>query len=251
MEYDPLYLALLAIAGIAAGFINTIAGGGSVFTLPALMLLGLPADVANGTNRVGVVMQSLAAVAGFKHHGKLDLNTTFPIVLPTIIGSVIGASTASMIPPDILKPLLLGTMIVMTLIVVLKPSTIPSSLESPKTVQETPTATLWLFASGLYGGFVQAGVGFILLAALVGALRYDLVRANALKMLCTLVFSGFALIIFIIQDQVLWVPGLVMGVSTIIGVHFSVKFAISAQQSTLKWALLGMALLVAVAALFN
>ena len=101
MEYDVLYLILLVVSGIAAGFVNTIAGGGSIFTLPALMLLGIPADVANGTNRVGVVMQSFAAVWGFRKHDKLDQQAMLPILMPTIVGALIGSLVASVIPVEI------------------------------------------------------------------------------------------------------------------------------------------------------
>jgi uncharacterized membrane protein YfcA len=251
MMMDPLYIVLLIVSGIVAGFVNTVAGGGSIFTLPALMLLGLPADVANGTNRVGVFLQSLAGVRGFRKHGKLDQQAIMPILLPTVAGSLIGSLAASVIPVEVLKPVLLGTMIAMTLLIVLKPGTLPSANEQILTLNDKPIANLWLFLAGLYGGFVQAGVGFLLLTALAGVLRYDLVRANALKMLCTLVFGGVALLVFIIQGQVLWIPGLILGASTIIGVQLSVRFAISAKQQTLKWILLGMALLVCVAALIK
>lgn len=249
--YDLLHVALLVIAGVAAGFVNTVAGGGSVFTVPALMLMGMPADIANGTNRVGVLMQSIAGVRGFRNHGMLDQSALLPIALPTVAGSLIGALVASYLPPAILKPVLLGTMLVMTLLVVLKPSTFPASGEKPFSLMEKPAARYWLFAAGLYGGFVQAGVGFILLTALAGILRYDLVRANALKMACTLIFGGIALIVFTLRDQVLWLPGLIVGVSTIIGVQLSVRFAISAQQKTLKWIFLVMAMTVCVAALLK
>ena len=90
--YDLLHITLLVIAGIAAGFVNTVAGGGSVFTVPALMLLGMPADIANGTNRVGVLMQSAAGVWGFRNRGKLDQSALMPIAVPTVAGSLIGAS---------------------------------------------------------------------------------------------------------------------------------------------------------------
>ena len=251
MDIDAFHLILLIVSGVAAGFVNTVAGGGSIFTLPALILLGMPADVANGTNRVGVLMQSAAAVRGFNRHEMLDHSAILPILLPTIIGSLIGSSVASVIPAEVLKPVLLGTMMTMTLLIVLRPSTIPNTNEPVMSMQQRPSAAAWLFLAGLYGGFVQAGVGFILLTALAGVLRYDLLRANALKMMCTLVFSAVALAVFIYQDQVLWIPGLIVGVGSIIGVQLSVKFAVSAKQSTLKWILLSMAMLVCLAALFK
>lgn len=249
MDFNALHLILLVFAGVAAGFVNTIAGGGSIFTLPSLMLLGLPADVANGTNRVGIFIQSLFAVRGFNRHGKLDSGAGLSILIPMVVGGLGGSALASVIPPHVLKPVLLGTIMAMTLVIVLKPGTIPEVGETALTVQQKPTAILWLFFSGFYGGFVQAGVGFILIAALAGVLRYDLVRANALKMLCTLVLTIVALVVFIYQDQVKWLPGLVLGLGSIVGVNLSVRFAISARQTTLKWIMLGMAMLVCLAAL--
>jgi len=251
MDIDALHLFLLIASGVAAGFVNTIAGGGSIFTLPALILLGMPADVANGTNRVGVVMQSLAAVRGFDRHKMLERATVVPIVLPTIGGALVGSAVASVIPVPVLKPVLLATMMAMTLLIVLKPGTIPDLHETALSPGQRPSAFAWLFLAGLYGGFVQAGVGFILLTALAGVLRYDLLRANALKMMCTLVFSVVALAVFIAQGQVLWIPGLIVGAGSIIGVQLSVRFAINAKQKTLKWILLAMAMLVCVAALLK
>ena len=249
MDLTILHLLLLVVAGVAAGFVNTIAGGGSIFTLPSLMLLGLPADVANGTNRVGVLIQCVAAVRGFNRHNKLDRSAGVPILIPLVVGGLLGSGLASVIPAGVLKPVLLGTMMAMTLLIVLKPSTIPDITESSLTVQQKPIALFWLFLSGVYGGFIQAGVGFLLLTALAGVLRYDLVRANALKMLCTLVITLVALLVFIYQDQVKWLPGIILGIGSVIGVKLSVKFAISAQQKTLKWIMLGMAMLVCLAAL--
>ncbi|MGB3619966.1 MAG: sulfite exporter TauE/SafE family protein, partial [Ketobacter sp.] len=153
---DTLYIVLLIVSGIVAGFVNTVAGGGSIFTLPALMLLGMPADIANGTNRVGVFLQSLAGVRGFRQHGKLDQKAIMPILLPTVAGSLIGSWVASVIPVEVLKPVLLGTMIAMTLLIVLKPGTLPAVDEQILTLKEKPIVNLWLFLAGLYGGFVQA-----------------------------------------------------------------------------------------------
>lgn len=251
MEFGLIELFALIVSGIIAGFVNTIAGGGSIFTLPALMLLGMPADVANGTNRVGVFLQSVVAVRGFQQHGKLATQAIVPILVPTVIGSLVGSIVASYIPADVLKPILIFTMIAMTLVIVIKPNAIPNEGESPLSLTEKPSGAFFLFIAGLYGGFIQAGVGFILIAALAGSLRYDLVRANALKMVCTLVFGTVALGVFVIRDQVMWIPGLIMGVATMIGVQMSVKFAVNAEQKTLKWILLAMSLIVCIAALIK
>ncbi|MGA0242990.1 MAG: TSUP family transporter, partial [Pseudohongiellaceae bacterium] len=100
-----------------------------------------------------------------------------------------------------------------------------------------------LFAAGLYGGFVQAGVGFILLTALAGGLRYDLVRANALKMVCTLAFTLVSVAIFLIFDLIEWMPGLILAGGNMAGAYLMVKIAVRSSQSTLKWALFTMTLI--------
>jgi uncharacterized membrane protein YfcA len=249
-ELTPVFVALLLSTGLVAGVINTLAGGGSNLTLPALMVMGLPADVANATNRVGVVLQSIVGTHAFDRHGKLERGDAVGILIPTLVGSGIGAVAASFLPPVYLKPILLATMLGMALIILIRPNTVtPLPGEVPRHVSGNPQAWFTLFLAGVYGGFVQAGVGFILLAALAGSLRYDLVRANALKMLCTAVLTVLALGIFIWRDQVLWIPGLVLAVGTMAGAHLGVKFALRVKQNTLKWFLFLMTLVASAAAL--
>ena len=251
-SFTPLTFALLISSGVIAGFINTLAGGGSFLTLPALMLLGMPADVANGTNRVGVLIQSIEGVRGFDRHGALDRGAILSIMLPTLTGSVAGALLAARLPLDILKPVLLGTMMLMAAVMVFRPSIVAPPPGTPvKTLKEAPWGYVWLFVAGLYGGFVQAGVGFVLITALAGILRYDLLRTNALKMVCTLAFSVMALAVFMWHDQVLWVPGLVLAVGTVIGVRLSVRFALNVSQQVLRWLLLVVVIGVCLAAWFS
>ena len=253
MFSDPIYYyVLLVFTGIIAGFINTLAGGGSNLTIPALMVLGMPPDVANATNRVGVALQCVVGTTGFRKHGMLETSDAKPILLITLIGGIIGALIASYLPNLYLKPVLLGTMILMALIILIKPSTIMPPSDTPVLkVGETPQSWLVLFIAGLYGGFVQAGVGFLLIAAIAGTLRYDLVRTNALKLLCSLVFTVAALAIFIARDQVVWVPGLILAVGTMLGAYFSVRVAIKVSQKALKQFLFAMTLVACGAAYFS
>jgi len=245
------FIIMLLVTGVIAGVINTLAGGGSNLTLPALMIMGLPADVANATNRVGVFLQCLVGVRGFHRHGKLEQSDMGGILLPTLIGSGVGALPASYLPRVYLKPVLLITMIGMVLVILIRPSTvIPAIGETHRKLTRFSKPWWVLVFCGVYGGFVQAGVGFILLAALAGSLRYDLVRANALKMLCTGVLTSLALAIFIVRGQVQWIPGLILAVGTMAGAQLGVKFALNVSQSTLKWFLFVMTLAASVAALW-
>ena len=248
-EITLFSVSMLMIAGFLAGFINTIAGGGSMLTLPALMIFGLPADIANGTNRVGIFLQSIAGARGFHKKGKLTPSEIVPTLIPTLVGALFGSTLASYLPVTWLKPALLGTMLAMALLMLFKPSVVAPPAGTPTfTLKEKPIAVLGLFLAGFYGGFVQAGVGFIIIAAVAGGLRFDLVRTNALKMAITAALTVIALIVFIIRDQVLWIPGLIMAVGTVVGAMVSVQFAINVPQYVLKWVLFVMVLITCVAA---
>ena len=249
MTDDLLLLVALALTGLIAGWINTLAGGGSNLTLPMLMVLGLPPDVANGTNRVAVALQCMVGVRGFDKHGRLDRPAIVPILVPCLLGGAVGALIAATLPNAALKPLLLGTVITISLIIIIRPNFIAPPPGTPVlAVSESRTGWWMLFVSGIYGGFVQASVGFILLATLAGVMRYDLVRANALKIVCTLAFTLLSLGIFIAFGQVAWLPGLVLAAGTMIGAWFSVKFAIRVSQNVIKWILLTMTLVACAAA---
>ena len=120
MEYEitTLGVFLLLAAGVVCGFVNTIAGGGSMFTVPALLFMGMPADIANATNRVGVLLGSLVGVQEFHSNKYLDTHAIFPVLIPTLIGALTGALLASYLPVWLLEPFLLTAMISMALAII-------------------------------------------------------------------------------------------------------------------------------------
>ncbi|MBU1832150.1 MAG: sulfite exporter TauE/SafE family protein [Gammaproteobacteria bacterium] len=251
-QLSPLFAITLVVVGIVAGVINTLAGGGSNLTLPALMIMGLPADVANATNRLGVLMQSVTAAKDFDRNGQLARHDLFGILKPTLLGSLVGAVVAAFAPSEWLKPALLIAMTSMALIILIRPSVVAPPLGTKAmSMDEAPHARLTLFLAGVYGGFVQAGVGFILIAALAGSLRYDLVKTNAIKMVCTAALTVAALAVFIWQGLVAWVPGLILAVGTVIGAKIGVRIAIKASTKGLKWFLFLMTIFASFAALLK
>lgn len=251
MDTALLYL-VLVVAGVAAGFLNTMAGGGSMLALPVLMLLGLPADVANGTNRLSVVTQATSGLLAFRRQGKLDERGIVPAVLPTLLGAIAGAISAASIPAALLEYVLLGTMMTMAVLMTLFPSVVLAPPDAPA-AQGTRrlVGRVGLFVAGLYGGFIQAGVGFLLLGALSGVLRYDLVRANALKLACSSIFSVAALVVFVIAGQVAWVPAAVLAVATVVGSLLGVRFAIRVPHAVLRYIVLACVIATCVAALIE
>jgi len=239
---------ILIVIGLMAGIINTLAGGGSNLSLPALMMYGLPADIANATNRVSVLMQSITASRGFYKHDKIEAAAVKDSFFPLLFGGLVGAVFASYLNVELLKPFLLGTMIAVSLWVVLKSDTKPEEQGKVKSCYDNKFALLATFAAGFYGGFVQAGVGFVLIATFVGALNYDLLRANAMKVVATVIFTSIALLVFIFRDQIAWLPGILLGIGSIIGAQIAVKFAIDVKAKTLKIMVLVMTLFASAAA---
>lgn len=236
MEFAAVNVAILIAVALMAGAINTVAGGGSNLVLPTLMLMGMPPEVANATNRVGIFVESVVAVSEFKRHDRLETSDLKAILIPMAIGGLFGSLAAAFAPPDILKPLLIGTMVFMSLLVLLRPAVVsPPSGTAIRRVKDTPSAWIGLLAAGFYGGFVQAGVGFLLLASIAGTLRYDIVRANAIKLVCTLVFTTVSLIIFVWQDQVAWLAGGILSIGYVLGAYLGVKLAVYTDPKILRW----------------
>lgn len=250
-ELTLLNVLAMLVAGVAAGVLNVMAGGGSMFTLPVLMLLGLPASVANGTNRVAVLTQSVSGVWAFQRTGRLDRAAVLPVLAPTAVGALGGSLLASRLPESLLKPILLGTMIAMATLLLVRPKAITAPVGAVTKSALSPGGVIGLFVAGLYGGFIQAGVGFILLSVFGGVLRYDLVRANALKLVCTAVFGGVALVVFVQAGQVVWVPGLILAAATVVGSLIGVKIAVRIPQGAIRWVVFGAVLLTCVGAYFK
>ena len=211
LTLTPGTITLLVISGLAAGFINTLAGGGSLLTLPALMLVGLPPDVANGSNRVGILCQTCTAAFRFRREGKLQFQEASWILVPILVGAGIGAWTAAIAPKDILEPILLVCLCTAAVIMAFRPKALlPEPEEAAAITIKSPGVMVQLLLVGAYAGFIQAGVGFLLLAVLCASLRYPLIGANAIKAIVVGCLTVVALGIFMWHDQVAWIPGLIV-----------------------------------------
>ncbi len=219
MMENAWYIYALAIfAGIVAGIINTLAGSGSVVTLPMLVLLGLPANVANATNRVGVAIQNVVGIATFQRSGKMNLAGGLWLVLPSLPGAVVGAWIASILDKDQMNLALGIVMVIMLFVVLFNPQKWLRDHSEVKEGRPAWWALLLFFFIGVYGGFIQAGVGVFLLAAMVLGLGYSLVHANAIKLMIVLSVTLVALAVFLITpDLIDWPLGLLMVVGQSIG----------------------------------
>ena len=239
----------LAVLGVVSGVINVIAGGGSFLILPVLIFLGLPPALANGTNRVGILAQNLSGVVGFHGHGLFRWRSDLTLCLPAIAGAGLGAWAALAIPDFAFKRLLSFAMIAITIWTVAGHAApegqLPSNgVEPPSTpdhgspgarpalspVEEPPAAhapllLLGFFFIGLYGGLVQAGIGFFVLAITTMA-GENLVRGNAVKVLSVLLITILSLAIFAGAGQVDWPRGIALGIGNAIGGLWGVRLAV-------------------------
>jgi len=222
---DPVAYALLFAAGSVAGTINVLAGGGSFLTLPLLIFLGLPPTVANGTNRIAILVQNVGAVWSFNRHGVMNWSWIRTAALPALAGAGLGTWGAIRIGDASFQRILATLMIVFAIVMLLDPlrNGIKRAAGAPDDPTEPASPRLsglafsaMFFGVGVYGGFVQAGIGFFILALALLA-GFDLVRGNALKVLVVLVFTPLALVLFAMAGKVDWGMGVALAGGNLLG----------------------------------
>ncbi len=237
MEFDFSLLLLVAV-GFLAGIINTIAGGGSLLTLPLLIFMGLPEAVANGTNRIAIFFQTASSVAGFKSKGV----TTFPfsiyIGISASMGSLIGAQYAIDIDGETFKKILSVVMIVVVFLIVLKKKhTSLESIAERTTGKHLLVSILTFFFVGLYGGFLNAGVGFIMLLILPMVNKFTLVKSNATKVTVAFIYTAIALGVFVLNGKVDWRLGLTLAIGNASGAWFASRYSVTKGDQFIRTAL--------------
>jgi len=225
--------ALLVAGGLVAGVVNTLAGGGSLLTVPLLVLLGLPGGVANGTNRVGIVLQCLAAAWRFHREGVLELRSVLQATAPVVAGSLIGALWVTRVADSTFERIF-GVLMLLLLVPTLRQVSGRAKPGSEAGRSWHPAlATLAFFAVGLYAGAFQAGVGIPLLLALVHA-GHDVVRANAIKVSVIAAATLAAVPIFIVQGQIAWLPACLLAVGFTLGGSLGARFAVRGGERVVR-----------------
>ena len=228
IELTTWNIIILTGIGITAGFINVIAGGGSMLTVPAMLFMGVPGPVANGTNRIAILAQNFVAVTTFFRKGFSDFRLSLTLALCAVPGAVIGAWYGVQLHGvwfnRVLALVMIGVMLIMHNN---RPSTIGSINPVTMTRKRIITAHGLMFVAGLYGGFIQIGVGFLIMPILHRVLGLDLVRVNMHKVFVVGCFTLAALIVFSSQLELIWGVGIALAVGNSIGgwlgAHSSIK----------------------------
>lgn len=229
---------LLVGGGLAAGVVNTLAGGGSLLTVPLLVMLGLPGGVANGTNRIGIVLQSGAAAWRFRRQGVWALPSARLELFSVAAGALVGAFSVVQLSDRLFERVFAFAMLALLIPTLRRPPAIGA--------EPRPQPAHWLrsavfFVIGLYGGALQAGVGVLLVFALSWA-GYDLVRANAIKVAINFCFTLLAAPIFIAEGKVAWLPALALGAGFAAGGELGARLAVRGGERLIR-PVLGLAVL--------
>lgn len=221
---EPWYFPLLAIAGIAVGFLNVMAGGGSLISLPILIFLGLDPAMANGTNRVAILIQNITAVSSFRNQGYSEIRHSLGLALCTIPGAVVGAFAAVAVDPVLFKRIL-GVVLVAAIFLILRKR--PSSVTGEEGVSHPVLAHLAMVGVGFWGGFLQAGVGFLIMPILYQLLRLDLIRVNMHKVFIVGIYTIPALLVFALEGKVWWFGGLALAVGNAFGAWLATRVTVT------------------------
>lgn len=231
------YYILLVFIGLIAGIINTLAGGGSILTLPLLIFMGLPPAYANGTNRVGVFLQTIVGVFGFKTKGVSAMPQGLYWGLSAMIGAIIGAQLAIDIKGETFNKILGIIIIFVVIFTIYQPK---NSLEEAEKLKGKYfwMSLIFFFIIGVFGGFIQVGTGFFILLVLAQFNNLGLVKSNALKSLIVAIYTFAALIVFIYHGQVNWLYGILLALGQSVGAWFSSRWSVKKDEKTLKYFLI-------------
>ena len=225
LTLEPWHYAMLALAGAASGWVNVIAGGGSLLTVPIMIFLGLPGPVANGTNRIAIIAQNIAAVGSFFREGFSDFRLSASLAAAAGGGAYFGAKVGVTLEGvwfnRALALIMIGVMVIM--------ATGADKIEAGEGDGRPRNVALGhalMVGAGFWGGFIQVAVGFLLMPILYRVMGLDLVRVNMHKVFIALMFSCVALFVFASSVGVMWRAGLALALGNAIGGFFGARATI-------------------------
>ncbi|MBJ31697.1 MAG: integrase [Acidimicrobiaceae bacterium] len=225
---DGLDVLLLVGGGLFAGCINTMAGGGSLLTVPLLVVAGVPGDVANGSNRVGILTSNASAATAFRRMGVSGLSRALPVLVPLVVGSLVGSLLVSRLGAESFERTF-GVVMVPLLLLSLWPPRVAAA-DHP---WSGPVAAVVFFGVGLYGGAFQAGIGLILALVLLRS-GMDVVVGSSVKVVVILTVTLTALPVFIVGGRVDWGPALVLAAGFAVGGALGARFTVTGGERVVR-----------------
>jgi len=222
---DPIDIPLIILTGFVAAFLNTVAGGGSLISVPVLTFLGLPITVANATNRVALLIQNYFAVRGFRSK-RVNLPWPYSLYLglSTLAGGIIGSLLASSVDDALFERIFSVVMIISVITILIKPR--KAAGEEKMLLRHQLLGTISFFALGIYGGFVQAGIGFLVIALLTMVNNMNLVTVNYVKVFSAMIYTSASVIVFALEQKINWTAGAVLAIGMAFGGWFASRWSV-------------------------
>lgn len=247
MDFWQIILVLLV--GFIAGIINVMAGGGSLLTMPLLIFIGLDSTMANGTNRIAILFQNATAIGGFRSKGLSAGKFGIILGIAALFGAIIGSTIALEVPDGLFNKILAVVMVLVVVMTLINPSL---KLKDGEALvlrlgrKHKVLAVIALFLTGIYGGFIQAGTGLFIMAALSFINRYTLLQANVAKATIMLIYTLSAIAIFAWNGQVNLIYGLTLAISMSAGAWWASRWSAGDGQKYIKWFMIIAVLVMAV-----
>ena len=230
---------LLVAAGAFAGFANSIAGGGSLLIMPLLIFMGLPSAEANGTNRVAIFIQNIFSVAGYRSKGVYVFPFAIYMAIPAILGAIVGSNIAVDVSDQFFNRILAMVMLVVMAVSVFRPP-LKINPEELLTKKKVWTSVIIFFFLGIYGGFIQAGIGFLIIASLTGIHGFNMAKTNSIKVFVILCYTATAITVFYIDGKIQWEFGLVLAIGNSIGAWIGSRWSVGKSDRLIRMILLVM-----------
>ena len=225
---------VLIAVGIVGGFVNVMAGGGSLITVPVMVFMGLPGPVANGTNRIAILAQNLTAIVTFARRGFSDYKLSLTLAACAIPGALAGALVGTQLEGVWFNRALALIMVAVMLVMYFDKGTTEQSQDHQPTRRQLFNGHLLMVGAGFWGGFIQLGVGFILMPILNRVMGLDLVRTNMHKVFIIAVYTIVALSVFASQIELMWVVGIVLALGNSIGGYLGAHFAVTKGEGLIR-----------------
>jgi uncharacterized membrane protein YfcA len=225
---------LITVVGFCAAFLNTVGGGGSLFTVPILTFLGMPITLANATSRVAILSQNIFAVFGFASKNvELPKKYSFWLCLTSLIGGFIGSKLASTIDDKVFSRVFVVVMLISLVLVIFDPFKAKGQEEKMSPARQAIGAFIFFFI-GIYGGFVQAGIGFLVIGTLSVVNNMNLVKVNYIKVFVAILYTTISVLVFAFEGKIVWTTGLVLAIGHALGGWYASRWSVKAGEVWIK-----------------
>ncbi len=232
MDVEIWKAGLLFGAGVVSGWINVLAGGGSLLSVPVMVFLGMSGPVANGTNRIGIIAQNFFAVWGFFRQGFSDFRLSATLAVCASIGAFFGALLGTKLDGPLFERVL--AIIMLAVVAVTMTGIGQKEVESKGAARNLALGHLLMVGAGFWGGFIQIGVGFLLMPILNRVMGFDLVRTNMHKVFIALMFSIVALSVFATRVEIEWVLGAALAAGFALGGWLGANAVVARGEALIK-----------------